>query len=433
MKISIVGAGHVGLVTGACFAEIGHQVLCVDNDAKKLSSLREGRIPFYEPGLEPLVSRHLKTGRLKLTETVAEGVEQSEVLFIAVGTPSRMDGEADLSYVESVSREIAASMEGYRLIVEKSTVPVETGEWVRRTIQESLHRKISFDVASNPEFLREGQAVEDFMHPDRIVIGAESEKAEKILREIYKPIQSQLVVTDIKSAEIIKHASNSFLSTKISFINAVAALSEKVGADIVKIAEGVGLDRRIGKNFLNAGVGFGGSCFGKDLAAFISIGEKSGVDFELLKAVQTINQHQRDLLVKKIAQAVWNLKGKTIGVLGLAFKPDTDDLRDAPAIDIIRGLQKEGAKVRATDPAAMEGAKRLLTDVTFCKDAEETATGADCLVLVTEWEAFRKLDLARIKSLLAHPVIVDGRNLYDPVAMKEAGFRYLSIGRPAVG
>ena len=432
MKISIVGSGHVGLVTGICFAEIGHQVLCVDNDLGKLEALRKGEVPFYEPGLDRLLRKHVKTRRLSFADSVRKGVEASPVIFIAVGTPSRPNGEADLSYVESVSREIARAMTGYRLIVEKSTVPVETGEWVRRTVRQALKRKIPFDVASNPEFLREGQALQDFLKPDRIVIGVESPKAEKLLREIYRPLKVPLVVTDIKSAEIIKHASNSFLSMKISFINAIAGLAEKVGADVSRIAEGVGLDRRIGKNFLNAGVGFGGSCFGKDLAAFIDIASKAGIDFQLLKEVQRINQRQREQLVKKVEQAVWNLRGKTVGVLGLAFKPDTDDLRDAPSLDVIRALQKEGVVVKATDPAAVENARRLFPEVTFCKDAYETARGADCLVIVTEWPAFRNLNLKRLKALMAHPVIVDGRNLFDPLQMRKAGFRYYSVGRVTV-
>jgi len=434
VKISIIGSGHVGLVTGACFAEIGHHVLCVDNDTEKLEGLRKGKAPFYEPGLERLIQKHLKkTKRLSFVESIQKGIARSEVIFISVGTPSRQSGEADLSYVETVSSEIARAMKGYRLIVEKSTVPVETGEWVRRTIRQSLRRKIPFDVASNPEFLKEGQAIEDFMHPDRIVIGVESKKAETLLRQIYRPIKAPLVVTDIKSAEIIKHASNSFLSTKISFINAVSALSDKVGADVVKIAEGMGLDHRIGKSFLNAGVGFGGSCFGKDLAAFVNIADKAGVDFQILKEVQRINQRQREKLVRKIEQAVWNLKGKTIGILGLSFKPDTDDVRDAPAIDVIQAIQKEGAKVRATDPAAIENAKGMINHVEFCKEPYETARGADCLVILTEWPEFKKLDLKKIKRLMSTPVIVDGRNLFDPKTMQKAGFRYISVGRPSVG
>ncbi len=430
-RISIIGAGHVGLVTGACFAEIGHQVLCVDNDKEKLASLRKGKCPFYEPGLAHLVRKHVKSRRLSFSDSIREGVERSGVIFIAVGTPSRPNGEADLSYVEAVAREIARSMTSYRLIVEKSTVPVETGEWVRRAVQQSHRGKIPFDVASNPEFLREGQAIEDFMHPDRIVLGVESKRAEKILIEIYRRIKAPVVVTDIKSAEMIKHASNSFLSLKISFINAIAALSEKVGADVVKIAEGMGLDRRIGKSFLNAGVGFGGSCFAKDLSAFVRIGEKAGVNFQLLKEVQQINHNQRQRLVHMVEQAVWNLKGKTIGILGLAFKPETDDLRDAPSVDIIQALQKEGAAVKATDPAAVGNAKKLLSNVTFCKDPYETARHADCLVILTEWPEYRSLHLKRLKSLLSHPIIVDGRNLYDPVKMRKAGFRYFSIGRPS--
>ncbi len=432
MKISIVGAGHVGLVTGGCFAEMGHHVLCIDNDPEKLASLRKGKVPFYEPALERIVRKNLKNGRLSFSDSIREGVEKSEVIFIAVGTPPRPNGEADLSYVEAVSREIAQAMSRYRLIVEKSTVPVETGEWVRRTVQNALRRKIPFDVASNPEFLREGEAVKDFMKPDRIVIGVESQKAEKLLREIYRPLKAPLVVTDIKSAEIIKHASNSFLSMKISFINAIAALSEKVGADVVKIAEGLGLDRRIGRSFLNAGVGFGGSCFGKDLSAFIDIAEKAGIDFQLLKEVQRINEAQRQHLIKKVEKAVWNLRGKTIGILGLSFKPDTDDIRDAPSLDVIRALQKEGVTVKVYDPAAMENARALLNGVLFEKDPYEVAHQADCLVILTEWKTFKTLDLKRLKSLMSHPVIVDGRNLFSPDKIKKAGFRYFSVGRPPV-
>lgn len=432
MKISIIGGGHVGLVTGACFAEIGHQVFCIDNDSEKLESLRGGKVPFLEPGLESLVRKHLKSGRLSFIDSIREGVSRAPVIFIAVGTPSRPNGEADLSYVESVSREVARALSGYRLIVEKSTVPVETGEWVRRTIRQSLRRKVPFDVASNPEFLREGQAVQDFMRPDRIVLGVESKKAEKLLLEIYRPLKAPVVVTDIKSAEIIKHASNSFLSMKISFINMIADLAEKVGADVVKIAEGMGQDKRVGKSFLNAGIGFGGSCFGKDLSAFISIAEKAGVNFQLLKEVQRINQYQREQFVKKIEQAVWNLRDKTIGLLGLAFKPDTDDLRDAPSLDIIRALQREGVRIKATDPAAIPGARKLLTGVEFCEDPYEVARGADCLVILTEWDVYRKLNLKRVKSLMSHPIIVDGRNLFDPAQMKKAGVRYSSIGRSTV-
>ncbi|MFH1857774.1 MAG: UDP-glucose/GDP-mannose dehydrogenase family protein [Candidatus Omnitrophota bacterium] len=433
MKISIIGSGHVGLVTGVCFAEIGHQVLCVDNDLEKLTLLKQGKSPFYEPGLNPLVRKHLKvTKRLLFSPDIREAVAKTKVVFIAVGTPPKASGQADLSYVEMVSREIAHAMTSYRLIVEKSTVPVETGEWVCHTIRHSLRKKIPFDVASNPEFLREGQAIEDFMHPDRVVIGIASKKAEGILREIYRPLKAPLVVTDIKSAEIIKHASNSFLSMKISFINAVASLAEKVGADVGKIAEGVGMDRRIGRRFLDAGVGFGGSCFAKDLSAFIHIAEKAGADFQLLKEVQRINQHQREQIVKKIEHAVWNLRGKTIGILGLSFKPETDDLRDAPAVDVIRLLQREGAHIKVYDPAAMENAKKILTNVVYCGDAYEAARKADCLVLMTEWKEFRQLKRARLKSLMSHPVIVDGRNLFDPAQMKKAGFRYYSIGRPVV-
>ncbi|MFH1897806.1 MAG: UDP-glucose/GDP-mannose dehydrogenase family protein [Candidatus Desantisbacteria bacterium] len=432
MKICVVGTGYVGLVTGTCLAELGNNVICVDVDTEKIATLQKGIMPIYEPGLEELVHRNVKEERLSFTTSIADGVEVSDIIFIAVGTPPKDDGEADLSFVEAVARDIALNMTAYKVIVEKSTVPVETGEWVAHTIKINNKNKVEFDVVSNPEFLREGTAIHDTMNPERIVIGTRSERAEKILRELYKPFNAPIIVTDIKSAEIIKHASNAFLAMKISFINAVSRICELTGADVVKIAEGMGYDSRIGKAFLNAGCGFGGFCFPKDLEAFIKISEKLGYDFELLRAVKKINEGQKGLMVKKIKDAVWIIKGKTIGILGLAFKPNTDDMRFAPSIDIIKQLQIEGARIKAFDPVAMERAEGLLEDVEFCKNAYEVAKDSDCLVILTEWNEFRELDLLRIKETMKNPVIIDGRNIYDPAKMKEMDIRYVGIGRGRV-
>lgn len=429
MNISIIGCGYVGLVSGACFAELGNKVLCADNDAKKTASLKKGIIPIYEPGLEELININVKNKRLFFTSDIKEAVSASDIIFIAVGTPPLDNGEADLTCIENVARDIAENMRGYRLIVEKSTVPVETGKWVKHTIETYVKSKIQFDVASNPEFLREGQAIRDFMHPDRIVLGVESRKAKDILVNLYKPLNAPIVVTDIKSAELIKHASNSFLAVKISFINAVSQICEKVGADVVEVARGMGLDKRIGSAFLNAGVGYGGSCFPKDLDAFISISEKTGYNFELLKAVRHINQQQRALILKKLKDILWIIKDKTIGVLGLSFKPDTDDVRSAPAIDIIKDLEAQGAKIKVYDPQAMRKAKQILKKVKFCNDSYSACEGSDCLLVLTEWDEFKGLDFTRIKKLLKRPLIVDGRNIYDLEAMKKTGFTYVSVGR----
>jgi len=428
-KICVVGTGYVGLVTGACLAELGHSVICVDNDKSKINLLKKNKIPIYEPGLEEIVEKNIKNKRLSFTTQLKDGVKSSEVIFIAVGTPPRDDGSADLSFVEIVAREIAVNMNSYKLIVDKSTVPVETGEWVEMTIKRNVKKNIDFDVASNPEFLREGSAVYDTFNPDRIVIGVKSKKAENLLKDIYSPIKAPVLVTDIKSAEIIKHASNSFLAMKISYINAVANLCEKTGADVSKVAEGMGMDKRIGKSFLNAGIGFGGFCFPKDLEAFYWISKKAGFDFKLLKEVKEINEYQRLLLLKKIEESVWNLKGKTIGALGLAFKPDTDDMRFAPSIDIIEKLQENGAIIKAYDPVAMGKAKLVLKNISYQKNAYDAARGADCLVIITEWNEFRELDLIKVKKLLKHPIIIDGRNLFEPCNMKKLGFDYKCIGR----
>ncbi|NOX96944.1 MAG: UDP-glucose/GDP-mannose dehydrogenase family protein [Nitrospirae bacterium] len=428
MKICIIGAGHVGLVSGACFADLGNEVVCVDVDGEKINKLRKGIIPFFEPELEELVKKNVKEGRLSFTTGLEEGVKESGIIFISVGTPSRDNGEADLSYVEDVSKRIAGAMEEYKIVVEKSTVPVKTGEWVRRTIKLNNVHGVDFDVVSNPEFLREGSAIYDFMYPDRIVVGVESERAEKVMRELYEPLKASLIFTDIKSAEIIKHASNSFLALKISYINAIANVCELVGADVEKVAEGMGLDKRIGRSFLKAGIGYGGSCFPKDIAAFIKIAGESGYDFELLRVAEKVNREQREQFLKKIKDSLWTLNNKTIGVLGLAFKPDTDDVREAPSLKIIEQLQAEGAKIKAFDPAAIETTRAVLKDIEYCADPYEVAEGSDCLLILTEWEQFKNLDLKRIKSLLNNPLILDGRNIYNPRELKNMGFTYIGIG-----
>jgi UDPglucose 6-dehydrogenase len=430
MKICIIGSGYVGLVTGACFADLGNDVICVDKDEKKIRQLKKGIMPIYEPGLEELVNRNVREERLCFTKSLKEGVRKSEIIFIAVGTPPKGNGEADLTYIEAASREIALSMPSYRLIVEKSTVPVNTGEWVEHTVNVFNKRRIKFDVASNPEFLKEGSAIEDFMNPDRIVIGVKSKKAEELLTELYKPLKAPIVATDIKSAEIIKHASNSFLATKISFINSVANICDKVGADVVDVARGMGLDRRISKDFLSAGIGFGGSCFPKDLAAFVHIAEKNGYDFGILKEVQNVNKNQKRSVIKKIEELLWNLPKKNVGILGLSFKPGTDDLREAPSLDIIEMLLKEGAHIKAYDPVAMIKARAVLgRRVKFCKDAYQVARDSDCLLVVTEWNEFKELDFKRIRRSMRQPVLIDGRNIYDPKEMKKFGFKYIGIGR----
>jgi len=431
MKICVIGCGYVGLITGTCFSDLGNDVICIDNDKEKIRKLKSGRIPIYEPGLGELIKKNMRAGRLSFDTDIKEGVIRSEIIFIAVGTPSKDSGEADLTFVENVSKKIALSMPSYRLIVEKSTVPVSTGEWVEHTINVFNKRKIEFDVASNPEFLREGSGIEDFLHPDRIVIGADSRRARDLLTKLYKGLGAPLVITDIKSAEIIKHASNSFLATKISFINAVANICDKVGADVADVIKGMGLDRRIGKEFLRAGIGFGGSCFPKDVSAFLRMSEKAGYKFGLLEEVRNINNMQRQFLIKKISDAIWNLSKKTIGILGLSFKPDTDDVREAPSLAIISILLKEGARIRVYDPEAMDKAKAFLKsgNVKFCKDAYAVADESDCLAIVTEWDEFKELDFKKIKKLMRQPVIVDGRNIYDPAKMKKIGFRYFGMGR----
>ena len=429
MNVCIIGAGYVGLVTGACFADLGHKVICVDNDRKKIETLKKAQVPFYEEGLEAIVRKNVKAGRLCFTDSIKEGVKRSLVIFMCVGTPPRENGEADLSYIEAVATEIAKSMASYRLIVEKSTVPVETGKWVEHTIKLNVKKKIKFDVASNPEFLKEGTAIRDFMNPDRVVIGVKSKRAENILRELYAVLGTEIIVTDIASAELIKHASNSFLATKISFINSVANICERTGADIEKVAHGMGLDSRIGRAFLKSGVGYGGSCFPKDVDAFVHISGKLGYDFGILKAVKNVNEGQKALFIRKIEEALWIVKGKNIGILGLSFKPNTDDTRSSPSVDIINALKNSGARVKVYDPQAMKKAKPLLSGIKFCKDIYEAAAKTDALIIVTEWHEFEVMDLGRVKKLMKNPLIIDGRNIFEPARMKKLGFRYISIGR----
>jgi len=429
MKLSIIGTGYVGLVTGTCFAEVGHHVICVDNDANKVKMLQAGGIPIYEPGLEELVKKNVAAGRLKFTNSTAEGVQNSDVIFIAVPTPPQPDGSVDLSYIERVARDIAAAMTSYKIVVDKSTVPVKTGEKVTETIKRYCTAKVEFDVVSNPEFLREGFAVGDLMNPDRVVVGVSSQRPAAAMKEIYTPFKAPIIVTDINSAELIKHAANSFLALKISYINAIANVCEAAGANVQEVAHGIGLDERIGRRFLNAGIGFGGSCFPKDLSAFIKISEQVGYEFRLLKEVQRINGDQMDRFVKKITDTLWVLKDKKIGVLGLAFKQNTDDVRSSPAIDLCQRLIKDGATLRVHDPKAMDKAKSLLPNVTYVDDMNAVAEGCDAIVVATEWEEFKQLDLARTKAGLTHPIMFDGRNLFDPKEMEKLGWIYKSVGR----
>lgn len=429
MKIAMIGSGYVGLTTGTCFAELGHKVICVDNNAEKIELLNSGKIPIFEPGLEKLVKKNTQKKSLSFTTDISFAVKESEVVFIAVGTPPKENGEADLSFVENVSKEIANAITKYTVVVEKSTVPVETGEKVAKTIENAGIKKELFDIVSNPEFLREGNAIEDFMKPDRIVIGVNSNKAKEIMQKLYAPINSPIIFTSIKSAEIIKHASNSFLATKISFINSVSRICELSGANIDEVSAGMGLDKRIGKSFLNAGIGYGGFCFPKDADAFIKISEKLGYDFKILKEAQNVNSNQKTHFIKKIHESLSGVFGKKIGVWGLAFKPNTDDMRFAPSIDILSELKKYGAKLYAFDPQAQNNAKKILPGINFCTDLFEAAKGADALLILTEWDEFKKTDLKKLKSVLKNPVIIDGRNIFDPKKMAENGFNYVSIGR----
>ena len=432
MTIAIIGTGYVGLVTGACFAEVGHTVVCVDADAAKVKLLQGGGIPIYEPGLEELVRKNVAAGRLTFTQSTSEGIARSQVIFIAVPTPPQPDGSVDMSFIEGVAREIAGALDGYRIIVDKSTVPVKTGEKVAETIKRYCRKGIEFDVVSNPEFLREGFAVDDLMQPDRVVVGVSSQRPVAAMREIYSPFGAPIIVTDTNSAELIKHAANSFLALKISYANALSVICEAAGANVQEVARGMGLDSRIGPRFLQAGLGFGGSCFPKDLSAFISISAQLGYDFRLLREVQQINADQMARFVKKIQDTLWVLKDKKIGVLGLAFKQNTDDVRSSPAIDLCKRLLKDGAKLRVYDPQGMDKARALLPEdgsTTYVPDMNAVGDGCDALVIATEWPQFTKLDLERIHKSMTTPLFFDGRNLLDPVEMKRLGFIYQSVGR----
>lgn len=452
MKIGVVGSGYVGLVAGACFADLGHDVIVVDNDKQKLSALNRGEVPIHEKFLPELLHRH-RGARLKFSDDLESAVRASAAIFVAVGTPPTEHGEADLSYVESVARSISGAVNGYKVVVEKSTVPVYTSDWVRKIILRNGAEAEEFDVASNPEFLREGTAVTDFLYPDRIVVGADTPRCAAVLREIYAPladgtyylrpdaiprpdraqIPPPLIVTSAKSAELIKHASNAFLAMKISFINAVASICESVGANVQQVCQGVGTDSRIGPRFLNPGVGYGGSCFPKDLMAFRAVARECGYDFRLLDEVMRINEDQRERFIRKVRSALWTLRGKKLGVLGLAFKGGTDDIRESPAILLIRELLQEGCEISAYDPAARERAREVLNSgIRLTDDPYAAARDADALLILTEWEEFGALDLVRLRTELRYPIVIDGRNLYDPEIMAANGFTYYSVGRPSV-
>ena len=452
MRIAVVGSGYVGLVAGACFADLGHEVIVVDNDQEKLAALKRGDVPIHENFLPELLHRH-RGSRLHFSDDLEGAVRASAAIFIAVGTPPTEHGEADLSYVESVARGIAGAIDSYKIVVEKSTVPVYTSDWVRKIILRNGVENGEFDVASNPEFLREGTAVTDFLYPDRIVIGADTERCTSVLREIYAPlvegtyylrpdaiprpdraqIPPPLIATSAKSAELIKHASNAFLAMKISFINAVASICESVGANVQQVCQGIGSDSRIGTRFLSPGIGYGGSCFPKDLMAFRSVARECGYDFRLLDEVIRINEEQRQRFIRKVRSALWTLRGKKLGVLGLAFKGGTDDIRESPAILLIKSLLQEGCSICAYDPAAHERAREVLnSNIELADSAYDAARDADALLILTEWEEFAALDLDRLRAALKYPIVIDGRNLYDPARMAANGFTYYSVGRPTI-
>jgi UDPglucose 6-dehydrogenase len=430
MHIAVIGTGYVGLVTGACFAEFGVDVTCVDIDSEKISRLASGEMPIYEPGLEQLVTKNMQSGRLQFTTDIKLAVEQALVIFLAVGTPPGSDGSPDLTFVEAAARSIAEHMNGYKVIVTKSTVPIGTGEYLRKLIREKS--RWNFGIVSNPEFLREGAAINDFMRPDRVVIGSRDEEAIAIMRDLYRPlylIEAPFVLTSPEAAELTKYAANAFLATKVSFINEIASLCESIGCDVHDVAKAIGMDRRIGSKFLHPGPGFGGSCFPKDTQALASVARQFGRDSLIVDAVIEVNRRQRQAMIPKIEKLVGGLKGKTIAILGLAFKPETNDMREAPSIDIIKGLMKSGATVRAYDPVAMIEAAEILPEVNYANDEYAAVTDADALVFVTEWNQFRALDMSRIRDLMKSPRIADLRNIYEPEDMRELGFEYVGVGR----
>ena len=447
LKIAVLGMGHVGLPTALGMADLGWEVTGADDDAAKIARIEKGEVPFYEPGLPELLAKHLKSGKFKTTHDVARTIRDSNVLFICVGTPQKESGEADLTQVEAIALAVASNLNGYKLIVEKSTVPAITAQWVKKTITRYAqsgpsangrngHSKIEFDVASNPEFLQEGKAVENFFQPDRIVIGVESDRARDMLEEVYRPLNCPLLVTNTTTAELIKHAANAFLSMKISFINMVSDICEEVGADVASVARGIGLDPRIGTSFLSAGIGFGGYCFPKDLRAFIHLGEEHGVDCSLLSEVENINHRRTEVLLDKVRRALWVIQGKTIGVLGLAFKPLTDDIREAPGLKIVEALRNAGAVLQLHDPEAMPNTRAALPPeagrISYHESAYDAAKGAHALLVLTEWDEYRKLDLSRLHDLMEVPVLVDGRNIFDPESVQQAGFEYSCMGRATV-
>ncbi|MBS1792586.1 MAG: UDP-glucose/GDP-mannose dehydrogenase family protein [Acidobacteria bacterium] len=432
MHIAVIGTGYVGLVTGACFAEFGVEVTCVDVDEKKIEGLKNNIMPIYEPGLDTIVEKNYKAGRLHFTTDIKSAVEQALVIFLAVGTPPKEDGSPDMSYYEQAAKNIAEAMNGYKVLVTKSTVPVGTGKWLREFVTRHQTTKTNFGVASNPEFLREGAAIDDFMRPDRVVVGSNEEDAIAIMKDLYRPlylIETPIVITSLEAAELIKYAANAFLATKITFINEIANLCDAIGCDVHDVARGMGMDNRIGRKFLHPGPGYGGSCFPKDTKAFTKVGDKYGVDTSVVDAVISANDRQRQMMLPKIEKLVGDLGGKHIGVLGLSFKPETDDMRESPATDIIKEMQKRGATVKAYDPVAMDEARHSLPDIEYATDEYDAIKDADALVIITEWNQFRALDMEKVKSLLKAPKIADLRNIYEPKDMRELGFEYVGVGR----
>ncbi len=432
MHIAVIGTGYVGLVTGACFAEFGVDVTCVDVDAEKVAKLDRGIIPIYEPGLDKIVEKNAAAGRLSFTTDLDSSVRAAEVVFLAVGTPPRPDGSPDMSFYRQAAKDVARSMNGYKVLVTKSTVPVGTGKWLREFVTENLERQVEFGVASNPEFLREGAAIEDFMHPDRVVIGSNEPRAIEVMKELYRPlylIETPIVITSLEAAELIKYAANAFLATKITFINEIANLCDAIGCDVHDVARGMGMDNRIGRKFLHPGPGYGGSCFPKDTRALTTVADQFGVETRIVDAVIEANDRQREMMIPKIERLVGDLAGKRIGILGLSFKPETDDMRESPAIEIITELTRRGARVKAFDPVAMDEARHSLPDIEYASDEYAAIDGADALVIITEWNQFRALDMAKVKELLSAPKVVDLRNIYEPEDMRELGFEYIGVGR----
>jgi UDPglucose 6-dehydrogenase len=432
MQIAVIGTGYVGLVSGACFAEFGIDVTCVDVDKQKVDNLNNGIIPIYEPGLDKIVEKNVAAGRLHFTTDIKAAVERSLVVFLAVGTPPLPDGSPDMSYYQQAAKDVADAINGYKVLVTKSTVPVGTGKWLRDFVSQNLKIETDFGVASNPEFLREGAAIEDFMRPDRVVVGSNEEKAIEVMKELYRPlylIETPVVITSLEAAELIKYAANAFLATKITFINEIANLCDAIGCDVHDVAKGMGMDNRIGRKFLHPGPGYGGSCFPKDTRALTTVADKYGVETRIVDAVVEANERQRDAMIPKIEKLVGDLAGKKIGVLGLSFKPETDDMRESPATDVINAMVAKGATVRAFDPVAMEEAKHYLPDIEYAVDEYDAITGADALVIITEWNQFRALDMEKVKSVLASPKVADLRNVYEPKDMRAMGFEYVGVGR----